>query len=379
MSIARSLALSAISVVALLIGGVSPSSSAELPAPTKKMLSELKMQDSILSGLDQELAVPDEWIVAAKKEGAVRIGGSWDPGNFKSMIAAFSARYPYIKVSYSRGSFQSRAITPLMAAKEGRYVVDVVGSIGGALPHYFEADLLENLNNLPTAEKVPVGMKDPKGRWIGMRLRHWCMAYNIEKVKKAELPTTWDDLLTNPRWRNGKIGINNLPQVWLLPLWGEFGDAWGANFTTKLFQDVRPQIRKEGANALAELLIAGEFDVAIPAGDHRIGELAEKGAPISWHCPAPTPSAIGEIAILKGSPNINSGRIFANWLLSKEGQIAQYQWEQAKPVHKDLQLPIFEKFPEEILGKKIAFRDPSLNEEDNSMMSFWNKLWEQKR
>jgi iron(III) transport system substrate-binding protein len=361
----------------LLAGNAAAALAADLPAPTKKMLADLKMDQSILSGLDDELAVPAEWVEAAKKEGAVRIGGSWDPNNFKSMTAAFAARYPYIKVSYSRGSFQSRVITPLMAAKEGRYVVDVVASIGGALQHYFEADLLEDLNSLPGAKNVPVGMKDPKGRWIGMRLRHWCLAYNVEKVKKSELPATWDDLLNNPRWRNGKIGMNNLPQVWLLPLWGEFGESWGANFTTKLFQDVRPQIRKEGANALAELLIAGEFDVALPAGDHHIGDLAEKGAPISWHCPTPVPSALGEITVLKGSPNADSGRIFANWLLSKEGQIAQYEWEQAIPVHKDLQLPVFEKFPDEILDKKIAFREPSLAEDDSALLNVWNPLWEQ--
>jgi iron(III) transport system substrate-binding protein len=367
-------------ISAFFVSAMPLSLAAELPETTTAMLSDLKLEASLLSDIDTELAVPPDWLAEAKKEGGFRITGSWQSSRFTSMTASFRARYPFIKISYSRGSFQTRVLKPLVAMKEGRYTVDAISSIGGALAHYYAADLLDDLRVLPGARNVPDGMKDAKGRWIGMRIRHWCMSYNTDRVQKSDMPKTWDEILTNPRWRHGNIAVNNLSQVWLLPLWGENGEAWGTNFMEKLFKEVRPQLRKEGANALVDLVVAGEFDAAIPAGDHRVGEAVDKGAPIGWHCPQPVPSAIGEIAVIKGSPNIDAARIFANWLLSKEGQIAQFRWEQAVPIHKDLQLPVFQKFPEETLGKKIAFRDPSLTDEENTaLLKVWNPLWEQPR
>jgi len=66
-----------------------------------------------------------------------------------------------------------------------------------------------------------------------------------------------------------------------------------------------------------------------------------------------------------------------NWFLSKEGQLAQYYADQATPVHKDLHRKEFIPFPEEIEGRKIAFRDPVVLEESlPRVFEAWNPLWE---
>lgn len=295
------------------------------------------------------------------------------------MTAPFVARYPFIKPSYTRGSFNDRAIRPLMAFKEGRYIADIVSGIGGAMPRYVEADALDDLRLLPNAGNVIPGMKNAEGLWIGIRIRYWCMSYNTNAVAKADLPATWDDLLTNPRWRNGRLALGNLPQLWMLPLWGQKGQAWAEQYLQTLFKVVKPQIRKEGSNALLSLVMAGEFDAAIPSADYRLARYVAKGAPIAWHCPAPVPSAISEMAILKGSPNIHAARLFANWLLSKEGQIAQFHADNATPIHKDLQTRDFLSFPDEIAGKPLAFRNPELEDKDDELLALWNPLWNQAR
>jgi ABC-type Fe3+ transport system substrate-binding protein len=104
-----------------------------------------------------------------------------------------------------------------------------------------------------------------------------------------------------------------------------------------------------------------------------------KGAPISWHCPAPVPSAISEMAILKGTPNIDAARLFANWLLSKEGQIAQFYADHATPIHKDLQTKEFLTFPDELAGKQLAFRSPELENRTEELLKLWNPYWERAR
>jgi iron(III) transport system substrate-binding protein len=356
-----------------------PAFAADLPKSTMKMLQEMKMDPEILSGVDQELNVPQAWIDGAKKEGAIKISASWDPAQFKKMTDPFLERYPFIKQEYSRGSRQERTIKPLVAFQSGRVVVDLVGGLGASFALYKQAGAIEDMRDIPTFDAVPVGMRDEGGLWVGQRMRYWCMSYNTNLVKKEDLPKTWDDLLTNPIWRNGHLALSDRPNLWVGNLWVAegHGEAWGKNFITHLFEDLKPQLRKEGNNALVSLVIAGEFYAAIPSADYRTKQYVDKGAPISWHCPEPVPMAISEMSMIKGNPHPYASKLWVNWFLSKEGQIAQYYADQATPVHKDLHRPEFIPFPDEIEGRKIAFRDPvALEESLPRVFEAWNPLWE---
>jgi iron(III) transport system substrate-binding protein len=373
-----------LAAVVIAAGGVSFSalaaSAAELPKATQAILKALKLDPSILSGLDQELAVPQEWIDGAKKEGAIRIGATWDPPQYRKMTAAFVERYPFIEHEYSRGSRQDRTLKPLLALEtSGRVTTDLIGSIGATYAKFKAIDALVDMRDLPGWKNVPDGMKDPEGLWVGQRLRYWCMSYNTDKVKKEDLPKTWDDLLTNPIWRNGALALSNRPNLWFANVWAldGYGEAWGKPYLEKLFGEVKPQLRKEGNNALLGLLIAGEFKAVVPGADYRTKQYFLKKAPIAWHCPEPVPLAISELSIVKGNPHPYASKLWVNWFLSKEGQIAQYYANHAPPVHKDLQTPDFLSFADEIVGKKVAFRDPVQLEEDlPKIFAVWNPLWD---
>lgn len=363
-----------------LLGASTAMAAGDIPAPTQKILNELGLKGEILAGLDKELEVPTAWIEAAKKEGAVRISSTWDPDQFEKMTGPFLQRYPFIKQEYSRGSRQERGMKPLIAIQSGRITADLISGIGALFTMFKEAGVLEDLRDLPGWNNVPDGMKEDDGGWVGLRLRYWCMSYNTDMVKPADLPKTWDDLLTNPVWRNGHIGISDRPNLWLAPIWSmkEYGETWGRNYIQKLFKEVRPQLRKEGNNALQALVIAGEFWAALPAADYRTKQYVDKGAPINWHCPEPVPFAISELSMIKGNPHPYAAKIWLNWFLSKEGQLAQFYADGATPVHKDLQTKEFLPFPETLANKKIAFRDPEQMETDLPIvMEAWNPMWEQ--
>jgi iron(III) transport system substrate-binding protein len=351
----------------------------ELPKATQKMLKDLKLDPGILSGLDKELDVPQAWIDGARKEGTIRISATWDPGQYRKMVAAFEERYPFIKHEYSRGSRQERVMKPLIAFQSGRITTDLLGGIGASFALFKEAGALEDMRDLPTFNNVPVGMRDEGGLWVGQRLRYWCMSYNTNLVKKADLPKTWDDLLTNPIWRNGHLALSNRPNLWIGNLWAlnGYGETWGRDYIPRLFDDVKPQLRKERNNSMVALVIAGEFLAAVPSADYRTKQYVEKGAPVAWHCPEPVPLAISELSTIKGNPHPFASKLWVNWFLSKEGQIAQYYGDLAPPVHKDLQTKEFLPFPEEIVGKTIAFRDPIQLERDlPKVFDIWNPLWE---
>jgi ABC-type Fe3+ transport system substrate-binding protein len=99
----------------------------------------------------------------------------------------------------------------------------------------------------------------------------------------------------------------------------------------------------------------------------------DKGVPIAWHCPEPVPISVSQMGILKGNPHPNAARLWTNWFLSKEGQIAQLFADQSPPAHRDMQTDAFLPFPDEIKGKKSA---PAVEEEVQALYDVWNKYWE---
>lgn len=357
----------------VLLAGAAGASAADLPAPTKKVLKALKLPESTLNGLDKELAVPKEILAGAKKEGALTILGSWRPSEFTKLSAPFKKRYPFLKIKYNYGrAFNARAIKPIVAFKEGRYITDAVTGFGGSRQLYKKSKALEDLRDLPGFKNALDG-NDPDGNWVAIRLRFWCMAYNKNRVKKADLPKTWSDILTNARWHNGKIGVANRPQLWLLMLRKAKGKAWTDSYIDKFFTTVRPQLRKEGLNALVTLVVAGEIDASIPTGPSRVARYAEKGAPVGWHCPTPIPRAYSRTAILKGSPHRNAAKLWVNWLISKEGQVTQYYAEGTAPSHKDLQMPQLLTYSEEVHGREQVSEDIS---QLSDLKKVWGKYWQ---
>jgi len=349
---------------------------AEPPKATQAMLKQLSLSEAILTGLEQELSVPQSWIEAARKEGNLRILSTMDPNQAERFLAPFKERYPFLKVQYSRASEEARIVRTLVAFRNGKLVTDVLTGLSGAYFMYKEANALEDLRNIPTWKNNPEETKDKDGLWVGQDLRYWCMSYNTNKVKNDDLPKRWEDLLTRPIWRNGNLGIGNRPQLWVLMLWSAKGESWIKDFLVRLFNDVKPQRRKEGMNALLELNIAGEFYGSIPAANYRVKQKADIGAPVGLVCPEPIPLMVNEWVILKGAPNLHAARLMINWLLSKEGQIAQFVAEQASPVHKDLRRKEFVPLADQILGKQLAFRDPKVELEiQPKLLKLWDELW----
>ena len=355
------------------VAGQAPA--ADLPKATQAIMKETKLPAEVLAGLDNELKMPAKWIEGAKKEGTLTVSGTWDADQFEALVGPFRERYPFVTFKYSRATRHDRVIKPLLAYKAGRIVADVISGVGAKFTAFKEIKAILDLSQLPNWKNVPDGMKDKNGGWIGQRLRYWCMSYNTSKLKKSELPKTWDDLLTIEKLRDGKVGMGNRPNLWLLSMWDVKGENAIREYARQLFTVVKPQLRKEGMNALISLATAGEFDVALPSAAYRVSQMVPKGAPIGWHCPEPVPMSISEMVAIKGGHE-NAALMFVNWFASREGQVAQFAANNAPPVHKDLHRREFLAFPDEILGKKIAFRDPEAMENDlKKLMRFWDPMW----
>lgn len=350
---------------------------ASLPQSTHRALKGLKLDPSILADIDQELKVPGKWTAGARKEGKLKIRSSpWTTQEQRDLFAPFKERYPFIDIEFTGANQNDRTIKTLVAYKSGRVLADVMTSIGGFYSEYRKADALQKVDDLPNWKKVPEGARDPEGYWVGWNIRHWCMSYNTRLVKKDELPKKWEDLLEIPVWGKGNLALGNRPQLWALMVWGVKGEKWTKEFLTRLFAELKPQLRKEGMNAMVQLVAASEFYAAVPSNKARTVRLIARGAPIGFTCPEPVPVSSEDLVILRRSPNLNAARIFSNWMLSREGQLASSFARRTTPVHADLQLEELIPFSDQIVGKQVGFRNPELEMKIMPKLSkFWNKLW----
>ena len=352
---------------------------ADLPKATLDMLQAIGETPALLAGSESEMTAPTAWVEAAKKERKIRVSGSRDNKEFELSVKPFKERYPFITFDYTRASYTNRAMSILVAAQGGRIVTDVMTGFGGSVGQFKEAKALESLKDIPNINKVasPL-MRDDDGFWVGHQVTHWCITYNTNVIKPDDLPKTWDDLLTKPAWRDHHLGVGNRPQLWVTQLWGVYGEAWAKNYVEKLFTIVKPQLRREGINAMISLTSAGELYAALPGSGYRTQRDANQGAPVSFHCPEPVPMSINLMAVLHGGPNTNAAKLFVNWTLSKEGQIAQYYADRSAPVHIDLQgEDHFVPYAQNIKGKKMAIRSASqIEDTGDQLFAMWNAQWE---
>jgi ABC-type Fe3+ transport system substrate-binding protein len=292
----------------------------------------------------------------------------------KGILGSFKERYPFIEVDFFGASRHERLVKTLAAYKSGKFLGDIVFSTASHLTE-FQAVGLEDLRTLPAMQNVPSAFKDANGTWVGTDLIYWCISYNTKLVKKEELPKTWEDLLTNPKWRGGNLALGNYPNLWAANLWATKGEAWTKEFLTRLFGELKPQLRKEGVTALVQLTAAGEFYGALPTTQKTAYEVSLQGAPIGFTCPAPVPASAGDAVILKGAPNVHAARVFLNWYLSKEGQIAKYAFDYALPLHEGLRIKLLP-FPDQILGKEPAYRAENFEQTIMPKLGeLWNNLW----
>ena len=345
-----------------------------LPKSTQQMLKKLKLDTSILSGIDKELQVPQDWIEKAKKEGKLKFTSTASPSEANALLAPFMERYPFISAKHDTVS-RVQKVRILISYRAGRISTDIIFGVGGTFHQWKAANAVQDLRMIPAVKRLPKQAIDPDGLWTGINTRYWCLSYNTRLVKKADLPKKWDGLI-NPKWGNGNLGLGNRPNLWALQLWNSEGASWTKDFLTRLFRELKPQLRKEGMSAIGQLVAAGEMHGAVPAGEARTKQIALRGAPIAYTCPEPVPVAVEEAVILNKSPNTHAARIFLNWMLSKEGQIANWFGGNIPPVRPDLMRPEFNPWPDQILGKRISYREPGLETTTlPKLYEFWNNLW----
>jgi iron(III) transport system substrate-binding protein len=141
-------------------------------------------------------------------------------------------------------------------------------------------------------------------------------AYNTDKVRKDELPKSFEDL-ANPRFKD-RLGIEAEDHPWFGTLMREGGEAK----TIRLWEDVVARngmsVRK-GHTLLANLVASGEVPIGLTVYNYKPAQLKAKGASIDWLVLQPAVAQLHAVAVVARSTRPYSAALLFDFFLG-EGQ-----------------------------------------------------------
>jgi iron(III) transport system substrate-binding protein len=167
-------------------------------------------------------------------------------------------------------------------------------------------------------ENIPDAAKAADGSFIGQRLNMMTHYLRTDKVAPADEPKTWDDL-TGPKYK-GMLAMADPSFTSLqVSVVGMMSKLRGWGFYEKLRQN--DVMIVPGNQQVADLVKRGERVIAVGALDSYAADLKTAGHPIRTLYPSdgvfviPSPTAV-----VKGSPDPNAARLFAQFMIGDEVQ-----------------------------------------------------------
>ncbi|MFK8253429.1 ABC transporter substrate-binding protein [Ancylobacter terrae] len=167
-------------------------------------------------------------------------------------------------------------------------------------------------------EKVPAEAKDPNGAWIGQRLNLITIYMRGDKIAAGERPAKWTDL-TNAKY-DGKLVMTDPSFTSLqLSVVGTLSQKLGWGYYKKLADNNVMVV--QGNQQVSDNLKRGERLIAVGALDSYAAEDRKDGHEIITVYPADGTFVIpSPTAVVKGSPNPNAAKAFAEFMISPAAQ-----------------------------------------------------------
>jgi iron(III) transport system substrate-binding protein len=253
-------------------------------------------------------------IEGARKEGTLVLYTSLAPTESKPLAEAFEKKYG-VKVELWRALSDKVVQRVVTEAQARRYAVDVIETNGPEMEMLAREKLLAQFHS-PFIADLPAAAIPPHRTWFPDRMNYFVVGFNTAKVNRAEIPATYEGFL-DPKWQ-GRIGLEATDSEWMATLVKTWGEAKGMDFFRRLAA-MKPDMRK-GHVLLAELVAAGEVPVGLTMYNSNIESLRRKGAPIDFVPVQPVAARPQGIGVAKNAPHPHAALLFADFVLSPEGQ-----------------------------------------------------------
>ncbi|HEY7164129.1 MAG TPA: extracellular solute-binding protein [Candidatus Binatia bacterium] len=285
---------------------------------------------SLPSSLQADSAAQTQLIEGAKKEGKVVWYTTITVLKSRPILDRFEKKYSFIKGELLRtggGPLQNRILTE---ARAGKHLFDAVNGRAEMFLSLKNAGVLTSYKS-PETVNVSEDLKDEGGFWSGVYGQALVLGYNTRLVKEGDVPRTYGALL-EPKWK-GKI-INDTENFqWFSGLLRAWGREKALAYMRRLAK--QDQTFARGNTSRIQLVAAGEAPLLI-GFNHVIEFNKSKGAPIDWVPLEPVIMTPAVVMLANRGPNPNAGKLFIDFLLSREGQ-EMFRDLDGIPVHKDVE------------------------------------------
>jgi iron(III) transport system substrate-binding protein len=283
----------------------------------------------------------EEWektIRAADGEGQLTLYGCCY--EYDRVLEGFKKKHPKIKVTTVLGTGNQLSARILAERRGDRYIPDVF-SAGANTIHdvLYKAHILEPFRPALILPEVLDLSKwydgehryiDPEKQYIFAFVANsqsGQVSYNVQRVVPNEFKSYWD--LLNAKWKGKMVSLD--PQSFGMGAalqFFYFHPDLGPAFIRKLYGEMQVAVSRD-ARQMTDWLASGKFSICIrcTAGGE-VGKGMQHGLPIdyldtdNWKEGGSSSAAGGTLGLPSRAPHPNAAKVFVNWFLSREGQIA---------------------------------------------------------
>ena len=288
--------------------------------------------------------------------------------------AAFEKEYPFIQVDFFRSNSEGVVRRMLAEYQAKRYDVDIVdGTVSPTMVR--RAGFLQRFYS-PYLAEYPAELKDANGFWGTTNLYFMTLGYNTRNVKPNELPKGYEDLL-NPRWKNqmmwstsrgsgAPIFIGNV----LLSMGKEAGNAYLQKLKSQNIAKTTASNRQ-----VLDLVIAGEYPLAVHIFNHHAYISKSRGAPVDWHPIEPVTGTENTVGLAKNTPHPHAAMLFLDFVLSEKGQRV-FQQSNYLPAHPKVPAKQPDLKPGGGRFNKVLYMNPDVQyDKGNEWVDYFQKIF----
>ena len=252
-------------------------------------------------------------VAAAKTEGTLTLYTTFAEKDIPTLIGPFERQYG-IKVSVWRAGTDKLLQRTLAEASAKRYDVDVIHFGTPEMEALYREKVLQAVTSPHHADLVPGSVPAHKG-WAATLLSVWVQAYNTEKVRKDELPKSYEQLL-DPKWKD-RLGIEAKNQDWFAEtVLGMGGEEKGLRFWRDLVARNGMSVRT-GHTLLNNMVVSGEVPLALTVYNYMPEQAKKRGAPIDWFVIEPAIARSNGVGIATRAPHPAAALLFYDYWLSE--------------------------------------------------------------
>jgi iron(III) transport system substrate-binding protein len=253
-------------------------------------------------------------VEGARKEGELMVYHSTQTEDLKPVFEAFTKKYG-VKVREWRSSSENIVQRVIRESRAGKQEVDFIENNSPEMEALRREKMLRPMDSPHFADMRP-GTLAAHHEYATSTLDVFVAAFNTERVKRSELPKTYQDLL-DPKWK-GRLGIEAEDHAWFGTLMREMGDEKGEKLMGDIVAANGISVRK-GHTLLANLVASGEIPLALTVYHYKPTQMKAKGGNIDWIALQPVVAQLHAVGVHAKAPHPYSAALLFDFFLG-EGQ-----------------------------------------------------------